>query len=295
MLETNIKQGQTEIPKASRIDFGIIISRIAELMLILFIVMLVLGPFYWIFTTSFKPTAEIYDPVPTLFPSGFVLDHYENLIVGTKYLYYLRNSTIVAITTVILTLVVASLAAYALHRPVFPGKAVLSRLILVTYMFPGILLLVPLYQMLTKVGLIDSLFGLPLVVTAFTTPMSTWLLASFFNYIPREVEESALMDGASRVRVLTEVIIPLLKPGLAAVGIYVFIVSWGEYMFASVFINSEILKTLPVGLAALIDQYRLDWGLLAAGATAITVPVIILFALMGRRFVEGLISGAVKG
>ncbi|HEY42432.1 MAG TPA: carbohydrate ABC transporter permease [Anaerolineae bacterium] len=272
-----------------------IISRIGESLIILFIVILVLGPFYWIITTSFKPTAEIYDPVPTLFPQKWVLDHYKNLIMGTNYLYYLRNSTAVAIVTVVLTLIVSSSAAYALHRPAFPGKALLSRLILLSYMFPGILLLVPLYQMLTKLGLIDKLISLPLVMVAFTCPMSTWLLATFFSFIPREVEESALMDGASRVRVLTQIIIPLLKPGLAAVGIFVFVISWGEYMFASVFINSEVLKTLPVGLAALIDQYRLDWGLLAAGATAITVPVIILFALMGRRFVEGLISGAVKG
>jgi multiple sugar transport system permease protein len=132
-------------------------------------------------------------------------------------------------------------------------------------------------------------------VVAFTTPMSTWLLASFFQYIPYEVEESALMDGASRLRVLTDVIVPLLRPGMAAVGIYAFIVAWGEYMFASVFINTDIRKTLPVGLSMLIDQYRLDWGLLAAGATAITIPVIILFAFLGRRFVEGLISGSVKG
>jgi multiple sugar transport system permease protein len=103
------------------------------------------------------------------------------------------------------------------------------------------------------------------------------------------------MDGASRLRVLTDVIVPLLRPGMAAVGIYAFIVAWGEYMFASVLINSDIRKTLPVGLSMLIDQYRLDWGLLAAGATAITIPVIILFAFMGRRFVEGLISGSVKG
>ena len=279
----------------NKIDWGRIFSRIAELLLILVIILLVLGPFYWIITTSFKTPAAVYSPEPSLFPKKLVTDHYENLIVGTKYLYYLRNSIIVGITTVILTLVVASMAAYALHRPAFRGKALLSRLILVSYIFPGILLLVPLYQMFTKLGLINNLIGLPLVMVAFTTPMSTWLLASFFQFIPREVEESAMMDGASRLRVLTQIIVPLLKPGLAAVGIFSFIVSWGEYLFASVFINSEELKTLPVGLAGLIDQYRLDWGLLAAGATAITVPVIILFALMGRRFVEGLISGAVKG
>lgn len=294
-MEDRSAQKKGAALRVRRFDWGTIVSRMAELLLIMFIVLLVLGPFYWIITTSFKPTADIYDPEPTLFPRKFVLEHYDNLIVGTKYLYYLRNSTLVAIATAIFTLVVASSAAYALHRPAFLGKAMLSRTILIIYMFPPILLLVPLYQMFTKLGLIDNLISLPIIMVAFTTPMSTWLLASFFHYIPREVEESAQMDGASRLRVLTTIIIPLLRPGLAAVGIFAFIVSWGEYMFASVFINSEVLKTLPVGLAGLIDQYRLDWGLLAAGATAITVPVIILFMIMGRRFVEGLISGAVKG
>lgn len=277
------------------VNWELLRSRTVELMIVLFIVIIVLGPFYWISTTSLKPTPEIYDPIPSLFPQQFVLDHYQTLIVGTKYLSYLKNSLIVSVTTVVLTLVISSMAAYALHRPAFRGKSLLSRLILVSYMFPGILLLVPLYQMFSKLGLVNNLMALPIIVVAFTTPMSTWLLASFFQFIPYEVEESAMMDGASRIRVLTDVIIPLLKPGLAAVGIYAFIVSWGEYMFASVMINTEMWKTLPVGLAMLIDQYRLDWGLLAAGATAITIPVIILFALMGRRFVEGLISGSVKG
>jgi len=280
---------------AERINLEVIRTRVTELVLVLFVVFLVVGPFYWIVTTSFKATYEIYDPIPTLFPHRFVLDHYENLVVGTKYLYYLKNSLIVSVTTVCLTVVVSSLSAYAMHRPVFRGKQLLSRIILISYMFPGILLLVPLYQMFSKLGMVDNLFSIPIVLVAFTTPMSSWLLASFFHYIPFEVEESAMMDGASRIRVLTDVIIPLLKPGLAAVAIYVFIVSWGDYVFASVIINTEIRKTLPVGLAMLIDQYRLDWGLLAAGSTAIAAPIILLFTLMGRRFVEGLLTGSIKG
>jgi len=291
------ESGPTEelsLPKTG-IDGGKVVSRAAEFFLILVVVVGVLGPFYWIISSSFKPTSELLGWVPTLFPRQFTLDHYKDLLVGTHYLYFLRNSTVLAIITVVLTMLVALSAAYALHRPAFRAKAFLSRAILISYMFPGILLLIPLYQMMTRLHLINTLLGLALVMVAFTTPMSTWLLASFFRYVPYEVEESALMDGASRIHVLTKVILPVLKPGLAAVAIYVFIVSWGEYMFASVFINNETLKTLPVGLSALMDQYRLDWGLMAAGATAIAVPVIILFALMGRRFVEGLISGAVKG
>lgn len=274
---------------------GWVLSRFGEVLLVLFVIVLVLGPFYWIAITSFKPNSEIYDTVQTFFPKALVLDHYERMLVGTKYLYFLKNSVIVSLGSVILTLMVSSLAAYGLHRPSFYGKAFFSRLILITYMFPGILLLIPLYQMFQKVRLIDNLLGLMIVNVAFSAPLSTWLLASFFRFIPREVEESAMIDGASRLRVLTHVILPLLKPGLAAVAIYAFIAAWQEYMFASVFIIRENLKTLPLGLTTLMTQYHMDWGLLAAGATAITVPVIILFAFLGRRFVEGLISGAVKG
>ncbi|OGO18357.1 MAG: hypothetical protein A2Z14_04780 [Chloroflexi bacterium RBG_16_48_8] len=266
-----------------------------EVLLFLFIIVLVVGPFYWIATTSFKSTYEIYDPIPSLFPKQFSLMHWKNLLVGTDYPYFMKNSAIVSSAAVVITLVISAMAAYALHRPAFRGKELLSRLILISYMFPGILLLVPLYQMFSRMNLIDNLISIPIVLVAFSTPMSTWLLASFFQFIPYEVEESALMDGASRIGVLSKIIIPLLRPGLAAVGIYVFITSWGEYMFASVFLNTQLKRTLPVGLAMLTDQYRLDWGLLAAGATAICVPVIILFAILGRRFVEGMLTGSTKG
>lgn len=270
-------------------------GRAAEIMLVLFVIILVLGPFYWIVITSVKPTTEILSNVQAPLPKQWVIDHYQRLLVGTKYLVFLRNSLIVSAGSVLLTLIVSCLAAYGLHRPAFRGKGFISRLVLITYLFPGILLLIPLYQMFSKVHLIDNLFGLMIVNVAFSAPLSTWLLASFFRFIPHEVEESAMIDGASRTRVLTQVILPLLKPGLSAVAIYAFIASWQEYMFASVFIFSEDRKTLPLGLTTLMTQYHLDWGLLAAGATAITVPVIILFAFLGRRFVEGLISGAVKG
>lgn len=268
---------------------------ISVILLVMFIIILVLGPFYWIASTSLKPTEEIISNTQTLLPKRWVIDHYQRLLVGTKYLVYLRNSLFVSFGSVFLTLIVSCLAAYGLHRPTFFGKSIISRLVLVTYMFPGILLLIPLYQMFSKFHLTDNLFGLMIINVAFASPLSTWLLASFFRFIPHEVEESAMVDGASRTRVLTNIILPLLKPGLTAVAIYAFIMSWQEYTFSSVFITQESLKTLPLGLNTLMTQYHVDWGLMAAGATAITIPVIFLFAIMGRRFVEGLISGAVKG
>jgi multiple sugar transport system permease protein len=281
--------------KNPSVNWGGMVTILFQGALTFFIVVLVLAPFFWIVSTSFKADLEVVSPNPTLFPKQLVLAQYIRLLVNTKYMLFFRNSVIVGLGSVVLTLFVSCLAAYGLHRPSFPGKMIISRVFLASYLFPGILLLLPLYQMFSELNFIDTPISLIVVNVAFSAPLCTWLIASFLRFVPREVEEAAMMDGASRLYVLTNVILPLLRPGLAAVSIYAFIASWQEYMFASIFIIRDDMKTLPLGLATLIDQYQHSWGLLAAGATTITLPVIVLFALMGRRFVEGLIYGAVKG
>jgi multiple sugar transport system permease protein len=266
---------------------------VLQIFAVFVLTLLVLGPFYWIVASSLKETVEILLPIPTLFPEKLSLIHYEALF-SSRFRGFLGNSIKVSLLSVLLTLVVSSLAAYSLHRPPFPGKSLISKLILATYLFPGILLLVPLYQLFYQFGLIDSLLGIVVVNVAFTAPLSTWLLASFFTHIPQEVQESALLDGASRLRVLTRIILPLLRPGLASVALFAFIFSWQEYMFSSVFLIRDEVKTLPLGLATLMTQYSIDWGLLSAGAVVIALPVVLLFVAAGRQFVEGLISGSIK-
>lgn len=259
--------------------------------LLLFVV---IAPFYWIFTASIKAPEEIIAQMPTLFPQSFTLTHYDKLLASSDFPQYLVNSVAVAALTMAITVVLSTMAAYSLYRLRFPGRDFLFKIILVTYVFPGILLLIPLYEMMSRLGLIDSLWALVFINVTFAAPFAVWLLQAFFRAIPYELEEAAALDGAGRVRILLTIMLPLALPGVTSIAIYAFITSWTEYMFASVLILSDATRTLPVGLAGIVGQYQVDWGLLLAGATVTTIPVLILFALFGRNFVEGLTAGAVK-
>jgi ABC-type glycerol-3-phosphate transport system permease component len=192
------------------------------------------------------------------------------------------------------TVVLATLAAYGLYRLRFPGRNFVFRIILVTYAFPGVLLLIPLYGMMTGLGLIDRLASLVIINVTFAAPFAVWMLQAFFGTIPLELEEAAALDGANRLQIILRVLLPLAAPGVTSVAIFAFIMAWTEYMFASVLIISDAQRTVPVGLAGIIGQYQIDWGLLLAGATLTALPVLILFSLAGRNFVDGLTAGAVK-
>lgn len=261
---------------------------------ILFLLILVVAPFYWIFSASIKAPQEIIARVPTFFPQSFTWQHYEKLLRSSAYPTYLWNSILVALGTMAITVTLSTLAAYGLYRTRFPGRRAIFRVILVTYAFPGVLLLIPLYTMMSALGLIDRLVALIIVNVTFASPFAVWMLQAFFRTIPSELEEAAALDGASRLQVMLKIILPLSAPGVASIAIFAFIMSWTEYMFASVLIVSDAHRTLPAGLAGIIGQYQVDWGLLLAGATLTTLPVILLFSFVGRHFVEGLTTGAVK-
>jgi multiple sugar transport system permease protein len=259
--------------------------------LLLFVV---IAPFYWIFTGSIKSTKELMNRIPTLFPQSLSLQHYRDLFASSAYPQYLLNSAIVAFVTMAITVIIATLAAYSIYRLHFPGRNFLSRVILVTYAFPGILLLVPLYSMMTKLHLIDSLAALVIVDVTFAVPFAVWMLRAFFRGVPIELEDAAALDGANHIQTMSLIMVPLIAPGIASIAIYAFISSWTEYIFASILIIGDANRTMPVGLAGIVGQYQVDWGLLAAGATIASLPVLILFGLVGRNFVEGLVSGAIK-
>ena len=256
----------------------------------------VIAPFYWIFSSSIKRNQEIIARIPTFFPKSFTIQHYQNLLASSDFPKYLMNSTIVALLTMIFTVVITVMAAYAIYRLKFPGHKFLQRVILVTYAFPTILLLIPIYMMLsaTTPKLIDTPWALVIVNVTFAAPFAVWMLQAFFKSIPLELEEAAALDGAGRIQTMIKVFLPLAAPGIASIAIYAFIFSWTEYMYASVLIISDKYRTLPVGLAGIIGQYQVDWGLLLAGATITTLPVLILFSIVGRSFVQGLTAGAVK-
>jgi ABC-type glycerol-3-phosphate transport system permease component len=269
-------------------------SRVGIAAAVAVLLLVVVAPFYYVVSSSFKLPQEIISRVPTLIPMPVTLQHYEKLLRSSAFPTYLANSVLVAAGTMAICVALSTPAAYGLYRLRLPGRTLLFRIILVTYAFPGVLLLIPLYGMLSSLSLIDSLVALVVVNVTFTAPFAVWMLQAFFGSIPAELEEAAALDGAGRLQTLLRVVLPLAAPGVASVAIFAFITSWTEYMFASVLILSDANRTVPVGLAGIIGQYQVDWGLLLAGATLTMLPVLILFSFVGRNFIEGLTAGAVK-
>jgi multiple sugar transport system permease protein len=261
----------------------------------LLIFLLLIGlPFWWVVSGSFKLPAEIIAREPTMIPQSFTLQHYAKLMAASAYPAYLANSLVVGLATAALTVALAVPAAYAFFRMDFPFREGFYRAILLAYAFPGVIVLIPIYGMFAAWGLVDSLAALILVNTTFALPFSIWMLRSFLASVPRDIEEAARMDGAPVPVILRRILLPLILPGVAAVGVFAFVSSWTEYLFASVLILSDARRTVPVGFAGMIGQYQIDWGLLLAGASLAILPVVVLFALIGRAFVAGLTDGAVK-
>jgi multiple sugar transport system permease protein len=255
---------------------------------------LVLGPLYWVTISAFKGREEILRSVPTFFPETFTLSNFERLFTATQYLVFLQNSLIVGLGTTFFTLIISLAAAYGLYRLKVPGSGKIAGAILVCYLIPGTLLIVPLFQTLAGLNVIDSYAGLILVNVAFTAPFCTWLLRGFILAVPKELDEAAAIDGAGPARTMFQIVLPLLMPGVATVSVFAFVYSWTEFVFSSQFIVSDSLKTLPIGLRAIIGQYTVDWGLVMAGTLFTLLPTVILFLLVGRYFVGGLIAGATK-
>ncbi len=271
------------------------VRKLVLMILLALLLFFILVPFYWMVSSSIKAPPEIISRRVTLIPQSFVLDHYGKLLNSSPFVRYTGNSLLVALGTTAISVILAVLAAYGIFEMRFPGHRTVLRLMLVAYAFPGILLLVPLYILMSSIRLVDSPLALMIINVVFTAPFSVWLLQAFFRTIPTSITDAALVDGAGRMYILWRIILPLISPGIASIAIFSFVTVWTEYLFASIMINSDAYRTLPPGLAGIIGQYQIDWGLLTAGAMATTIPVIVLFAFFGRYFVRGLTQGAVKG
>ena len=261
---------------------------------LLLIILIFFFPFFWIITSSFKIPEEIIATSTTIIPRSFTLEHYNKILFNSDFFIYLKNSLIVSFSSMIISIILSVSAAYGLHKLKFYGNKFVEYSLLVTYAFPGVILLVPIYLLFAKVNLLNSYFALIIVNVLFATPFAVWMLKAFFKLIPNEIEEAAYIDGASRYVVISRIIVPLAAPGIASVAIFCFIISWTEYLFASILISGDDLKTLPVGLAGIVGQYQIDWGFLLSGAVLASLPVIFLFVFIGKYFVSGLTEGAVK-
>lgn len=271
-----------------------VLTRVPRWFAMAVLTVFVLGPLYWVTASSFKGREEILRRTPTLVPESFTLDSFRQLFTATDYGTYLTNSFIVALLTAGFTVLVAFLGAYGLYRLRIPGGDKIAGLVLLAYMIPGTLLLVPLYQVFAQLRIVNTHMALVLVNVAFTAPFCTWLLRGFFQAIPREIDEAAAVDGAGPIRTMLSVVLPLMTPGLATVAVYAFVYSWTEFVFASQLLISDDLKTLPIGLSAIMGQYTVNWGLLMAGTFFTMVPAIVPFLFVGKYFIGGLTAGAVK-
>ena len=252
-------------------------------------------PLLWMLSTALKPSGEIFATPPTLIPARSTLENFTRLFSETSFLVYFRNSVVVSFATVLLTLAVSAAGAYGLTRCVFPGREKVAGLILMTYMFAPIMIIIPFYILVKQLGLVNTHLALVLSYTTFCLPFCLWLLRSFFQGIPLELEEAALVDGAGLGRAVWYVVLPLALPGIIAAGIFTFILAWNDFLFALVLITSEELKTLPVGVNDLFNATIVDWGMIMAAGVVITIPTIAFFVAVQRYLIQGWGAGGVKG
>jgi multiple sugar transport system permease protein len=251
-------------------------------------------PFAWMASTALKPSREIFVTPPSFWPTHVTLDNVSRLFVETRFLTYFRNSLTVSFATVGLTLLVSVPAAYSLTRFRFHAREKIAGLILFTYMFAPIMIIIPFYVAMRFLGLTNTHVGLILAYTAFCLPFNLWLLRTFFQTIPLEIEEAALIDG-SRLQAIIYVVLPLALPGVVATGIFTFILAWNDYIFARVLLSADELKTLPVGIADLYNASVVDWGMIMAAGLLVIAPVAAVFVFVQKFLVAGLGSGGVKG
>ncbi len=265
--------------------------------LVALILIYTLFPFYWAIATSLKRSSDLFTtPVP-YWPSPVTWDNYRAVFEDDNFVKALRNSAIVSVSSVVLALVAWSLAAYAIGRFQFRGKTPIMYLILSMTMFPSIAILGSLYDMIRWADQFNTLQALVFSYTTFTLPFMVWVLANFFRAMPAELEQAALVDGATPFRAFYQVMLPLAMPGMATTGLLAFIASWNEYLFARTFTITPERRTVPVAIASFggQTQYDLPWGTIMAASVVVTVPLIVLVLLLQRKIIAGLTAGAVKG
>lgn len=255
----------------------------------------VLAPLYWMTVTAFKSDNQIVARTDDLWPTPWSTEQFTNLFTGRAFGTWYVNTILVSVASTVIALVCAALAGYALARLKFRGSESFTVTILLTYVMPGALLFIPLYQMMSGIGLNDSLWSLVLAYPTFTLPFATWLLVGYFKSIPADLEEAALVDGCTRFGAFIRIVLPLAKPGLLAVALFTLTNAWNEFLFAFVFITKDDYKTLPVGMQSMIFGDVVPQGQLAAASLLISIPVVTMYAFGQRFLTEGLTAGAVKG
>jgi multiple sugar transport system permease protein len=251
-------------------------------------------PLIWIAETSIKPNSEIYSSA-SLIPRQITGVHYASLFQETPFLTYFKNSLMVATLTTIISIVIGVLGAYAITRLDFRGRIFVARTTIVTYLVPGSLLFIPLFQIAHQLGLTDKALGLVVIYLVGSVPFCTWLAISYFSVIPAELEQAAFVDGANRLQAMVYVTLPLALPAVMVIALYAFTNAWNEFLFALLLIGSDSQKTIPAGLASLINGDVFQWGALMAGALLSSLPPVLIYVVAQKWVVSGLAGGAIKG
>ena len=258
------------------------------------IVLFALGPYLWMLITSVRPEATLFSPQRTLLPDALTPANYLRLFTKTSFVVNLGHSLVVALGTVAVGLAMSLTAAYAFSRFRFKGRRTLMLTFLLINMFPLILLIIPLFITMRVLGILDTHLALVLAHSTFSIPFATWMMTSYFDAIPRSLDEAAMVDGCTALGAMLKVVLPLAMPGVIATGIYIFITSWNEYLYASVLAGQEV-RTLTVAVQSLVGEYEIAWGLLTAGGVVGALPVTLLFMAIQTRLIAGMTQGAVKG
>ena len=260
------------------------------------LVTIVIAPFLWMLTGSFRPTYELLQQQgQTLWTSHPTLVNYRRLFKEYDFVRYFLNSTLVATVTAVFATSLSAFAGYALARYRFPGRGLVGFLILATQMLPTVAIIVPLFLWFKQFHLINTYWALLIAYNAFAIPFSTWMLRGFFANIPVELEEAAMIDGATQLGAFLRIALRLGAPGMLATATFSFILAWQEFLFAVTFTSSASLRTLTVGIAAMRGRDMIDWGLLDAGVIITTIPLAVMFVFIQRFLIQGLTTGAVKG
>jgi ABC-type glycerol-3-phosphate transport system permease component len=273
-----------------------ILRRLLLYVILILAVLWAVLPLFWVFISSIKPDIETYAFDQTIFPKNPTLQNYITLFRVTQFGLWMRNSAILATSTTLIVVTLSSMAAYAMSRFRYQLFEIFGRMTLLAYMMPPIILVVPLFFVLFKMNLVNSMLGLLLVYTGSRLPVGLWMLRSYFQGIPIELEEAAMVDGATRFQAFRKVIVPQALPGMISTAIFVFSVTWQEFLFASILIFSSRKQTLSAGVATFLSEdWIYSWGLLMAAAVLVSLPLVLLYAFLQRYLIAGWGGGSVKG
>lgn len=271
------------------------VVRILTYLFLIFMVIVFLWPLMWALITSLKTITEAYEWPPTWWPRELTFDAYINVWKYKDFSNIFKNSIIVSTISTLFCAILASFAAYGFSRFKFKGNKFVMFLFLFTQMVPAILLLLPYFIVITKLNLTNTYFSLILAFISFSLPFCTWMLKSFVDAIPKDIDEAAMIDGANRAQTLIYVVFPLALPGIAATLLFGFLVAWNHYLFTMGLTTTPDMYTLPVGIASLVGEFRVYWNELMAGSIIASLPALLLYVFLQKWFVQGLTAGAVKG